>query len=155
MSTALADCLQVWGIESNTVVFSDGSLGACLELSPIDVSCSDEYRCNDLHEGLCSFLNSLPSGVDIQFIQEIKSGNDKVIQDYENLCHGAKSELIKELSLKRVKSLNALDSQGLLPVHKLKLLIRKPLSKSLLNKKSIFSKESLSLRLLRAILNLK
>lgn len=143
MSVALADSLQVWGIENNTVIFSDGSLGACLELIPIDVSCSDSDRCNDLHDGLCSFLNALPSGIDIQFIQEIKAGNNKVIKNYEDQCLKSQSELIKELSLKRVESLNSLDSEGFLPVHGLKLLIRKPLSNKLISKKSIFSKESL------------
>ncbi|MCB0370606.1 MAG: hypothetical protein KDD45_14565 [Bdellovibrionales bacterium] len=143
MAAALADCLQVWGVENNKIIFSDGSLGLCLELNPIDVSCSDENRCNDIHEGLCSILNALPSGIDIQFIQEIKSGNAKVIDEYEKLCHGAKSKVTEKLSLKRVESLRMLDSEGLLPVHKLKLLIRKPLAKSLITKKSIFSKESL------------
>lgn len=143
MSSALADCLEVWGVEENTVIFSDGSLGFCLDVAPTDVSCVDTDHCNDLHQELCKLLNSLPSGIDVQFIQEIKSGNDKVIDEYEKLCHRAKSKLIKELSLKRVESLKSLDSEGLLPVHTLKLLVRKSPEKSLLSKKSILSKESL------------
>ena len=142
MSKALADLLEVWGVEGNTIIFSDGSLGLCLEVEPIDVNCFDYYESNDLHDSLCGFLNALPSGIDIQFIQEIKGGNNKVIENYKGQCLKSNSALIKELSLKRVESLQALDSSGLLPVHKLKLLIRKPLSKSLISKKSIFSKES-------------
>ena len=153
MSSALADCLEVWGVEENTVIFSDGSLGFCLDVAPTDVSCVDTDHCNDLRQELCKLLNSLPSGIDVQFIQEIKNGNDKVIDEYEKLCHGAKSKLIKELSLKRVESLKALDSEGLLPVHTLKLLVRKSPEKSLLNKKSMFSKESLFQKVSESNLN--
>ena len=75
MSAVLSDELQVWGVEDDVIIYTDGSIGFGLELSPIDVSCADNYQANDLHENLCKFLNSLPSGIDIQFIQEITEGN--------------------------------------------------------------------------------
>lgn len=92
MSGVLADKLQVWGLEDDYIIFSDGSLGFCLEVQPIDVSCWDEVGMNDLHFGLCGFLNALPSGIDIQFIQDICSGNDQIISDNQELCLNSKQE---------------------------------------------------------------
>lgn len=143
MSAVLSDELQVWGVEDDVIIYTDGSIGFGLELSPIDVSCADNYQANDLHENLCKFLNSLPSGIDIQFIQEITEGNERVISENEKLCKKSQSDLIRELNLTKVANLRELDSYGLLPVHKLKLLVRKPLTKSILTKKSIFSSDHL------------
>lgn len=143
MSAAISDQLQVWGVEEDTIIYTDGSIGFGLELSPIDVSCIDGFGANDIHENLSKFLNTLPTGIDIQFIQEISEGNEKVISENEKLCGLSKSELIKGLNLKKVESLRELDSYGLLPVHKLKLIVRKPLTRSILTKKSIFSNDRL------------
>lgn len=141
MSAILSDQLQVWGIEDNIIIYTDGSIGFALELTPLDVSCADDYIANQIHDDLCKFLNSLPSGVDLQFIQEITEGNNQIINENERLCHLSNSELIKKLNLKRVNDLRHYDEQGLIPTHKLKLIIRKPLSKSLITKKSVFSSE--------------
>jgi conjugal transfer ATP-binding protein TraC len=143
MSVALSDQLQVWGVEEDTIIYTDGSIGFGLEISPIDVSCMDNYGVNDIHDSLSKFLNSLPTGIDIQFIQEISEGNEKIIAENERLCEQSKSQLIKGLNLKKVESLRELDSYGLLPVHKLKLIVRKPLTRSILTKKSIFSNDKL------------
>lgn len=143
MSAALSDQLQIWGVEEDTIIYTDGSIGFGLELSPIDVSCIDGYGASDIHDNLSKFLNSLPSGIDIQFIQEISEGNEVVISENEKLCDLSKSELIKGLNLKKVETLRELDSYGLLPVHKLKLIVRKPLTRSILTKKSIFSNDRL------------
>ncbi|MCB0415561.1 MAG: hypothetical protein KDD50_14585, partial [Bdellovibrionales bacterium] len=112
MSSALSDQLQVWGVEDDTIIYTDGSIGFCLALSPIDVSCADEYTANKIHDNLCKFLNALPSGIDIQFLQEITEGNKAVIDENEQLCHKAQLDLIKELNLKKVETLRELDAHG-------------------------------------------
>ena len=88
MTTALADCLQVWGFESGSIIFSDGTLGVGLEASPIDVSCWDDVKVDNLAGGLASFLNSVPAGTDLQFIQEIGKGNGYVINRNKSLATG-------------------------------------------------------------------
>ncbi|MBT4762908.1 MAG: TraC family protein [Bdellovibrionaceae bacterium] len=139
MSAVLADKLQVWGMEDDFIIYSDGSLGFCLETLPIDVSCWDEYALNDFHDKLCQLLNALPINIDVQFIQSICSGNAQTLLDNETLCKASKNEKIQKLSLKRVSHLQNIDKSGYLPVHKLKILVRKKLTKSLMNKTSIFS----------------
>ncbi len=143
MNAILSDQLQVWGVEDNVIIYTDGSIGFALEIIPLDVSCADSYMANQVHDDLCKFLNSLPSGIDLQFIQEITDGNSQTIDENENLCSLSNSELIKELNLMRVKELRNEDDLGFIPTHKLKLILRKPLTKSLLTRKSIFSNEHL------------
>ncbi|USN48503.1 MAG: ATP-binding protein [Pseudobdellovibrionaceae bacterium] len=140
MSMALADKLQVWGMEDDFIIFKDGSLGFCLELIPLDVSCFDEGGLNDIHERVTGLLNALPSGINLQFIQCIESGNDRVILENKNLALKCEDKNIRNLALRRSENLEVLDSKGQLPVHRLKVIVRKKLSSNLISKTGLFSK---------------
>jgi conjugal transfer ATP-binding protein TraC len=142
MSNTLADHLQIWGFEKNYVIFSDGSLGFALDCVPVDASTWSDDRVNNYAERTCQFLNSLPSNIDIQFVQDIEPGNKKVIDRHLQLSADAKNKVAQSLCHGRVNRLKESDMAGDLPVHRLKVFIRRPLSQSLINKPKLFSKES-------------
>lgn len=138
----LANQLQIWGFESDFVVFADGSLGFGLEAKPLDVSCRDSDFVNGLAERSSQFLNGLPANIDIQFVQEISSGNEAVIKKHGEKGIGASNEVVRNLTGQRVKRLLDLDSQGVVPKHGLKIFVRRSLAKPLLKKSKLFSKKT-------------
>ena len=82
-SDILTDELQLWGFENDRMVFDDGSIGAAIRITPLDVTAfSDEQR-NALTGSLIQFLNSLPSGLDLQFVCDIRDGNEDEISVFE------------------------------------------------------------------------
>lgn len=141
MNRALADYLEVWGTEENVVVFRDGSLGMGLDLTPVDVSCSSNHAINELTERISIFLNSLPVGLDVQFVQDIEAGNEQVIASHESLGEKNRSALAAKLCQARVERLRALDSQGKIPKHSLKLFLRRPLSAKLVETPRLFGRK--------------
>lgn len=141
MNHALADQLQIWGFEGDMIVFSDGSLGFGLECVPVDLSCWSDDRINSFSERVGQFFNSLPDKIDIQFVQEIDSGNHTVIENHHRLGEGSKNPIAKALCSARVDRLMAEDDFGNLPYHGLKVFVRRPFSQALLDKPNLFSKE--------------
>ncbi|MFZ3230248.1 MAG: ATP-binding protein [Pseudobdellovibrio sp.] len=143
MSQTLADYLQIWGFEEDFVIFSDGSLGFGFDCVPVDISCFSDEQSDSFSERVGQFLNSLPANTDIQFVQDIEPGNDKVIEKHFSLSENSKNEIAKSLCLARVNRLKTDDQNGALPRHSLKVFIRRPLSQNLVEKPKIFSKERL------------
>lgn len=143
MRNALADYLQIWGFEQDLMIYSDGSLGFMLDCIPIDVSAWSDDRINSYSENVGQFLNSLPTKIDIQFIQDIVPGNDKIIACHQNLATNANNDTARSLCDERVARLQAFDKMGQIPTHRLKIIVRKPLSQDLLRKPTLFSKEKL------------
>lgn len=138
MKNKLADYLQIWGIEGNTVIFADGSFGFAAMCIPIDSTCWSTEQANDYAMKLSQFINALPPEIDIQLIQDIKSGNAKLIEKHQ--IGKSESEVVNELTLARAKKFNDLDLLGALPRHELIILVRKKPTNSLLEKASILSK---------------
>lgn len=143
MSSALADHLQVWGFENNLIIFSDGSLGFILEATPLDVSTWSDDRINELSQNISQFLNGLNAGIDIQFIQDIVPGNKEVIESHLALATNSTNEVAKSLCMERMQSLTNADEQGQLPTHRLKVVVRKPLNQTLIERPRFYSKEKL------------
>ena len=143
MNNSLADYLQIWGFERNFIIFSDGSLGFAVDCTPVDISTWSDDRINSYSERICQFLNSLPSVIDIQFVQDIEPGNLKVIDQHEALAKNANNELAKSLCAARATKLRESDGLGEIPVHRLKVFVRRPFSQNLLDKPKLFSKEKL------------
>jgi conjugal transfer ATP-binding protein TraC len=125
MTNALADLLQIWGFQDNAVIFADGSLGSILELTPIDVSCWEDERVDTFAQRLGSFLNSLPAGVDIQFVQEIGTGNADIIDRSAALRVEGSSPSVTALQKSRLEWLRECDRAGLIPRHSMKLVLRR------------------------------
>lgn len=139
MNNFLNEKLQVWGFEENLIVFRDGSLGAAFELGTLDVSCQDDESLNALSQRVCDFVNGLPQGLSLQFMQEITSGNEKTIQEHSLTLKESASELTKEITTSRAKTLKSADEEGLIPKQNLYLFLRNPLKEALISKKKIFS----------------
>ncbi len=140
MSKILADHLQLWGMEENIVIFSDGSLGFGLEATPVDVSCLSDEQMNSVADRTCQFLNGLPSNIDLQFIQEIGSGSASVIQAHRDLGQGADNSISKILCDERAQKLLSYEKNDLIPHHTLKIFVRRPLLQKLIHKPRIFGK---------------
>jgi conjugal transfer ATP-binding protein TraC len=140
-STILADRLEVWGLDRDFIIFSDGSIGFGFEVVPLDSSCWDADRANALADRTSRFLNGLQVGIDIQFIQEIKSGNEKAIAEYEHLGKDAINPAAKALTNKRIERFRQYDQSGMLPNHALKIFVRRPPESALVDRPKVFSKQ--------------
>lgn len=126
-SDRLADLLEIWGFENNFIIYGDGSVGATLSLTPVDVSCWEDGRVNSLAARVCQLLNALPEEIDIQFAQDICRGNDDLLNANEKTRHPNCTELARSLSEERLTGLRALDSDGSIPSHRLTMIVRKGL----------------------------
>tara|TARA_B110001454_G_scaffold122549_1_gene114444 strand:+ start:34741 stop:37143 length:2403 start_codon:yes stop_codon:yes gene_type:complete len=142
MISALADHLQIWGFEEDAIIYTDGSLGFALEATPVDVSTWSDERLNDLSINIQQFLNGLSPNIDIQFVQDILPGNQKVIEHHLLLGSESHNEVAKSLCNERAQLLRKDDELGFLPTHQLKVIVRKPLSSSLISTPKLFSKEN-------------
>lgn len=140
---ALADQLQIWGLENEIIVFTDGSLGFALEIKAIDVSCWSDEVTESYDEKLRQFLNGLPANIDIQFVQDIKKYFDEELKSSQKLLKPNTSELQKSLSDQRIEKFISLNNDGLLPKQNIKIFVRKPMSQSLIDKPKLFSKSTL------------
>ncbi len=129
MDATLSNRLQIWGFEDGIAVFKDFSLGAGLKISSLDISALDDEAINTLKEKLRQFLNGLPSGLSLQFAQEIVPGNLEVIQTHEKTSSDNISDLTKEIVKERVLKFSELDQAGLLPKQNLFLFVRKAFEK--------------------------
>lgn len=118
-------------------MFADGSYGFGLELEPIDVSCWADEDINEFSNREKTFLNSLPSNIDIQLVQDITSENKDRIPKHQS--DGVDDEVSKALVSERTKRLLKEDQDGLIPNNSLKLFVRRP-GGSLIEKPSLFSK---------------
>lgn len=139
MSAKLADYLQIWGLEGDNIIFADGSFGLGFNLSPVDSSCWSTEQANEYADRLSQFLNGLPSEIDIQLIQDIKSGNQERI-DQHLASDSSDNEVVRELTLARARKFQKLDSDGLLPHHGLMMFVRRKPTESLLKKASLFAR---------------
>ncbi len=128
MSASLAEKLDLWGFEEETLIFKDCSLGAILDVTPRDVTCATDQELNLLHSASCDFLNGLPAGISLQFVQIVGRGGEPKLSQHGAANEGTSEpcELANRLTLSRVKRLRNLDESGDLPKQKLYLVIRRP-----------------------------
>lgn len=140
MTTLLSKHLEIWGFERDSVIFADGSLGFAIKFAPIDPSCWDDERANNFSTRVSQFLNSLPVGLSIQFVQDIIPGNAEILESHRKLSKG-NNEIASSLCEERVERFRRLDEMGALPIYSLKLFVRKPATKALVERPRLFSKE--------------
>lgn len=130
-SDVLSDEIRVWGFENNFIVFDDGSLGFGLNLRPLDVSCTADDDKNSLSTSVTQFLNGLPSGIDIQLVCDLRSGNEMTLREFRRMADGSTNEMAKLLTHQRAEMFSALDQEGLIPRYDFHLFVRRPLSQNL------------------------
>ncbi len=133
MKAALVDKLEVWGFEKGLFIFKDLSLGTILKLTPIDISCSNDETLNSLHQLFRDFLNGLPPGLNIQFVQCIERAPHQLF-DRHSFVNNT-NELIDEVTKERVCQLTKLNESGSIPNQSLYAVIRKPFVKKPKTKK--------------------
>jgi type IV secretory pathway VirB4 component len=126
LDSSLNKKIEIWGFEQGCMVYKDKSLGAALRLTPIDVSTFSDEKINDVKSGLKNFLNGLPSGMSIQFMQEVVSGNGERIKAHELTSTDNILPLVRDITAERVEKYNRMDSCGELPKRNLVLFLRKP-----------------------------
>ncbi len=124
MSQALADKLQIWGFEDSKIIYKDFSLGLLLKLKLRDISCSTDEELNTLHSAICDFLNGLPSGLSLQFVQDISGGVSKILDHHETLST-TQDELTSLLTKNRIDRFKQLDEDGRVPMQSVYLLLRR------------------------------
>jgi len=137
----LTDELQLWGFEQDRMIFEDGSMGAALRISPLDVVAYSDEGKNALAGSLIQFLNSLPSGIDIQFVCDIRDGNEDEIVGFESVAMTSTNEAAKALALGRASMFRKFDQQGFIPKYDLHIFVRKPFSQRLADRTKFFSLE--------------
>lgn len=137
MKNVLADYLQIWGIENNTIIFADGSYGFGLKITPIDCSCWSADMANGFSAQVTTFLNGLPSELDLQFIQDIKGGNVETIKQHGRVDF-TENEVVRELTNERVKKYQLEDDQGFLPRHETLVFVRKRAPSQLVTQNGLF-----------------
>ena len=138
-SDVLTDELQLWGFEQNRMIFEDGSMGAAIKISSLDVVAYSDEGKNALSTSLTQFLNSLPSGLDLQFVCDIRDGNEDEISQFERTAMTSNNEAAKALALGRASMFRRFDQQGLIPKYDLHLFVRKPFAQRLADKPRLFS----------------
>ena len=124
MSQALADKLQIWGFEDTKIIYKDFSLGLLLKLKLRDISCSTDEELNTLHSATCDFLNGLPYGLSLQFVQDICGGVGEILDQHEALST-TQDELTSLLTKNRIDRFKQLDDAGRVPLQNVYLLIRR------------------------------
>jgi conjugal transfer ATP-binding protein TraC len=139
----LADQLQIWGFEGDFTLFTDGSVGFALDATPLDVSCRTDDAVNSLSDRLAQFLNGLPPGIDLQFVQEIEAGNKERLDGHRALAEASAGEIALELCRTRIERFEGLDQGGSLPRHGLKIFVRRPFQEPLMKRPRLLSRPSL------------
>ena len=137
LNNALSHKLEVWGFEEGKLVFKDFSLGSVFELSQRDVSTATDDALNTLQTSMCDFLNGLPAGLSIQFVQLVTGNIESVLVKHEGQLHPEAPELASKLLQARVAELRKKDAAGEIPNQKLYLVARRPFDNKLKKKRSL------------------
>ncbi len=144
----LSNQIELWGFDQEVMVFRDFSLGKAFRLQGVDISCATHEDINTIKNQLRSFLNGLPPGMCLQFIQEVVSGNDLVIKKHADTLKSDALPIVEKITQERTGGLLNLDNEGRLPKHNLYLILRSPFSqrpkpRGFLNRKSPVLTETL------------
>ncbi|MDR3608454.1 MAG: ATP-binding protein [Oligoflexia bacterium] len=137
MNSSLAEKLDVWGFEEDALIYKDCSLGQVLKLNTRDTTCATDQALNSLHSQVCDFLNGLPQGLSLQFVQVIERGGQRLIDRHKSEMGPAACPLTQDLLNGRVNRLQDLDARGLVPRAQLYLVIRRGFVKRNPEKKSM------------------
>lgn len=135
---SLTDKLEVWGFENNIMIYRDFSLGQILRLKPRDVSTATDDEINSIHHVTCDFLNGLPEGMSLQFVQGIDETDISLFEAHRSLAVDAAKPIVEEVLAERTSRLEALNASGEVPAQNLYLVIRAPFRKKPEAKKSRF-----------------
>jgi len=121
----LTEKIEVWGFSEGITLFQDSSLGFGFRLCAADISCATDEKINLVRSQLRSFLGSLPSGIDLQFVQTIEKDSENGIKAHVSGGTNA-SELVQSLAAARGEKFSILAETGNLPLRENLLFVRVP-----------------------------
>jgi conjugal transfer ATP-binding protein TraC len=121
----LVDKLEIWGFEKGIAQFCDSSLGFGFRISPYDISCASDEAINLKRGALRAFLSSLPTGIDIQFVQCLERERQEVLREHQALAVNA-IEVVQSLTRERVEKFSGLNEAGALPRQENLVFVRIP-----------------------------
>jgi conjugal transfer ATP-binding protein TraC len=125
MMNALVQKLETWGFEEGITLFKDRSLGFGFRLKPQDISCESDEKVNQIKAQLRSFLGSLPSGIDVQFVQIIDKAGPRDLDDHLSYSANA-TPMIRQVAEVRHQKFSQLDDVGALPAQENLVYVRMP-----------------------------
>ncbi|MCJ8276598.1 MAG: TraC family protein, partial [Bdellovibrionales bacterium] len=140
---ALTDELEIWGIEDDIIVFTDGSLGFALEFVPVDNSCMSPESVEGLNTDISQFLNGLPAELDFQIVQDIRKYEELELTGFKKLLQSDAPPLQQKICEERTRKFLDYNEYGELPKQSMKFFVRKPMTQSLMEKPKFFSKTNL------------
>lgn len=139
IDNTFANRLELWGFEKDVMIYSDCSLGCMLKLSPLDISCEKNESINHIKIQIVNFLNSLPEGLSVQFLQHVTTGQTDLLSKHKKLVKESSHLLYQQMTDERLEYFEELDAKGFIPKQELYMLVRSKLTQKLKSKSGIFS----------------
>lgn len=124
-NNALIQKFEIWGFEEGIAVFKDSSLGFGFSLNAQDISCESDEKINQVKSHLRTLLGSLPSGIDIQFVQSIEKAGKRDLEQHLSFSSSA-TPLIRHVAEARFQKFSDLDDSGALPRQENLVFVRIP-----------------------------
>lgn len=122
---ALVNKLDTWGFEEGITIFKDCSFGFGFRISPQDISCESDEKINQIKNQLRTFLGSLPSHIDIQFVQSISKSGKKDLEEHLGFAQKV-IPIIRRVAETRFQKYADLDEVGALPKQENYVFVRIP-----------------------------
>jgi conjugal transfer ATP-binding protein TraC len=125
MVNALVEKFEPWGFEDGITLFKDKSLGFTFKIKSQDISCEPDEKVNQIKVQLRSFLGSLPSDIDVQFVQAIDKAGTTDLDEHLSYSKNA-IPMIRQVAEVRHRKFAELDDVGALPSQENFVFIRVP-----------------------------
>jgi conjugal transfer ATP-binding protein TraC len=133
MNHALVQKFETWGFENGITIFKDCSLGFGFRFPPKDISCEPDETINQIKTQLRGWLGSLPSGIDVQFVQSIDKAGTRALDEHLAYSESA-VPIIREVAEIRHQKFSELSDVGALPSQENLVFIRLPFFEELKSK---------------------
>jgi conjugal transfer ATP-binding protein TraC len=137
MTNALIQKFEPWGFEDGIALFKDRSLGFGFKIKPQDISCESDEKVNQIKVQLRGFLSSLPSGIDVQFVQAIDKAGTSDLDEHLGYSTNA-IPMIRQVAEVRREKFSQLDEVGALPTQDNLVFVRMPFDDAARAKVRIF-----------------
>lgn len=137
-SISLDTKIQVWGFEDDFIIFRDGSTGFGLELRGPDPLCASDETLEAASQKYKELLNSLPSGIAIQFVFDSQNESEAILDNHAGLYLESENLLGAVLLNKRLDSWKTMINEGKIPKFRLRMFLRRPFTQDLLDRPKFF-----------------
>lgn len=101
----LSSRLPFWHFDDNIMVYADGSLGAGLRLTGIDISAASIDRINELSQALENLINTAQEGVRFQIYYRLTSDVAPLIKEHQNITATIEGDSYDAVARSRIEYL--------------------------------------------------